>query len=212
VLALDLLGTFVFALSGAAAGVHRRLDFFGVLALSFAAGNSGGIVRDVLIGATPPAVLDDWRYLAVSAAAGALTFFWHPALERLHNFVLVADAGGLALFAVAGTQKALAYGLHPAAAAMLGMLTGIGGGMMRDILLTEVPTVLRSEIYALAALAGAAVVVAGQLVPDAGLPPSVAAIAGAVLCFGIRLIAIRRSWRLPAAVEPGATGEPPGGR
>jgi len=92
------------------------------------------------------------------------------------------------------------------------MLTGIGGGMMRDILLTEVPTVLRSEIYALAALAGAAVVVAGQLVPDGGLPPSIAAIAGAVLCFGIRLIAIRRSWRLPAAVEPGGKGEPPSGR
>jgi uncharacterized membrane protein YeiH len=201
VLALDLLGTFVFALSGAAAGVKRRLDFFGVLVLSFAAANSGGMMRDVLIGATPPAVLDDWRYLGVSVAAGTLTFFWHPAFKRLHNFVLVADAGGLALFAVVGTQKALAYGLHPAAAAMLGMLTGIGGGMMRDILLNEVPTVLRAEIYALAALAGATVVVAGYLLPGHDLPPSLVAIAGATLCFGIRLTAILRRWHLPAPVE-----------
>jgi uncharacterized membrane protein YeiH len=198
VLALDLLGTFVFALSGAAAGVKRRLDFFGVLVLSFAAGNSGGIIRDVLIGATPPAVVDDWRYLGVSVAAGTVAFFWHPAFKRLHTFVLVADAGGLALFAVVGTQKALAYGIHPAAAAMLGMVTGIGGGMMRDLLLTEVPTVLRSEIYALAALAGAGVVVGGDAL---ALEPAMVAIAGAVVCFGVRMVAIVRSWHLPAAPQ-----------
>lgn len=194
-LLLDLLGTFVFALSGAAAGVRARLDFFGVMVLSYAAANSGGIVRDVLIGASPPAAISDWRYLAASLAAGILTFFWHPAIERIHNFVLVADAGGLALFAVSGAQRALDFGLHPVVAALLGMLTGIGGGMMRDLLLRDIPVVLRSEIYALAALAGAAVVVCGNLLL---LPARTMAIIGAALCFGIRMLAIRRSWHLPA--------------
>ncbi len=203
-LALDLLGTFVFALSGAAAGVRHRLDFFGIMVLSFAAANSGGIARDLLIGAAPPAAVSDWRYLAVSLAAGVLTFFWHPAIHRLHNFVLVADAAGLALFAVSGTQKALALGLHPVMAALLGMLTGIGGGIMRDLLLSEVPAVLRSEIYALAALAGATVVVAGHLL---ALPPATVAIAAAAVCFGIRLLAIRRRWHLPAPPLP---TQPPG--
>jgi uncharacterized membrane protein YeiH len=195
-LVLDLLGTFVFALSGAAAGVRRRLDFFGVMVVSFAAANAGGITRDVLIGATPPAGISDRRYLAASLAAGLLTYFWHPAIERLHKFVLVADAAGLALFAVSGTQKALAFGLHPAMAAVLGMVTGIGGGIMRDVLLRSIPTVLRAEIYASAALAGAVVVVAGHL---ALMPPAVATFTGAALCFAIRMLAIVGRWNMPVA-------------
>jgi uncharacterized membrane protein YeiH len=147
-LVLDLLGTFVFALSGAAAGVKNRLDLFGVLVLSFAAANSGGIARDLLIGAVPPAVVGDWRYLAVSLVAGTMTFYWYSAIDRLRSPVLMFDGGGLALFAVAGTQKALAFGLIPVMAALLGMLTGIGGGTTRDVLLAEIPTVLRADLYA----------------------------------------------------------------
>jgi uncharacterized membrane protein YeiH len=162
-LALDLAGTFVFALSGAVAGVRHRLDLFGVLVLAFAAGNAGGIVRDVLIGAVPPEGLSDWRYLAVSLLAGLLTFFWYSAIDRLSSPMLIFDGAGLALFAVSGAQKALAFGLHPVTAALLGMLTGIGGGMLRDVLVLEIPIVLRAELYAVAALAGAAVVVAGHL-------------------------------------------------
>ena len=194
-LALDLAGTFVFALSGALAGAKHRLDIFGIMVLSFAAGNFGGITRDLLIGAVPPAAISDWRYLAASLIAGILAFFWHPAIARLHKAVLVFDGAGLALFAVSGTQKALAFGMDPVMAALLGMLTGIGGGMMRDVLLVEIPTVLRSEIYAVAALAGAAVVVAGHALL---LPSAIVAVAGAALCFGIRMLAIRRSWKLPA--------------
>ena len=201
-LLLDLLGTFVFALSGAAAGVRARLDFFGVMVVSFAAANSGGIARDILIGASPAAAISDWRYLAASLVAGVLTFFWHPAIERLHTFVNVADAGGLALFAVSGAQRALDYGLNPVMAALLGMLTGIGGGIMRDVLLREIPTVLRSEIYALAALAGATVVVGGNLLQ---LPAAAMALIGAAMCFGIRMLAIRRSWHLPAPPSEGGT-------
>lgn len=198
-LILDLVGTFVFALSGATAGVRKRLDLFGVLVLSFAAGNAGGIARDVLIGATPPAAITDWRYLAVSLLAGLVTF-WRPSdIDRLSSPVLLFDAAGLALFAVAGAQKALAYGLHPVMAALLGMLTGIGGGMTRDVLLTEIPTVLRADLYAIAALAGAAVVVIGAAL---GLPATAVTIAGAVLCFGLRFMAIRRGWHLPVAGDP----------
>ena len=112
-LVLDLLGTFVFALSGATAAVKNRLDLFGVLVLSFAAGNAGGVARDLLIGAVPPAAISDWRYLAVSLLAGIITFWRSSIIDRLSNPVLLFDAAGLALFAVAGTQKALASGLIP---------------------------------------------------------------------------------------------------
>lgn len=199
VFALDLIGTFVFALSGAASGVKNKLDAFGVGVLAFVAGNAGGVMRDLLIGAVPPAAIKDWRYVAVSLAAGAVTFVWYRNVTRLQRMVLLLDAAGLALFAVAGTQKALAFGVNPFVSALLGMLTGIGGGVIRDLLVNEIPMVLRTDLYALAALAGAAVVVTGHL---AGWPPTATTIAGAILCFGIRFIAIRRGWRLPIARLP----------
>ena len=198
-LVLDLIGTFVFALSGAVAGVKERLDLFGVLVLSFAAASAGGVMRDLLIGAVPPAAISDWRYLAVSLVAGLVVFFWYPISERirnLRNHVLMFDAAGLALFAVVGTQKALGYRLNPIMAALLGVLTGIGGGMLRDVLIAQVPTVLRAELYAVAALLGAVVVVLGHVL---NLPPTATALTGAGLCFGLRLVAIRRGWRLPVA-------------
>jgi uncharacterized membrane protein YeiH len=200
---LDLLGTFVFALSGAGAGIRRRLDLFGVLVLSFAAASAGGIARDVLIGAVPPAAISDWRYLAASLVAGLFMFFLFPRSGRvrdLENQVQIFDAAGLALFAVVGTQKALGFNINPVMSALLGMLTGIGGGMLRDVLISQVPTVLqRGELYAIAALAGAVIVVAGY---ELSMPSTAAAIAGAVVCFGIRMIAIRRGWRLPVADLP----------
>jgi len=195
-LTLDLVGTAVFAMSGAAIGVKYRLDVFGICVLAFVAGNAGGILRDVLIGAVPPAALTGWQHVTVSLLAGVVIFLWHPRLERLRTPILLFDAAGLALFAVSGTQKALAFGLTPLVAALLGMLTGIGGGMLRDVLVSEVPTVLREDLYAVAALAGAAVVVAGHLLH---LPPTATTIAGAALCFGIRVVAIRRGWSLPTA-------------
>ena len=202
-LALDLAGTFVFALSGAIAGVKSRLDIFGVLVLSFAAANSGGITRDILISATPPAAIADWRYIAVTIPAGLITFYWFHVVNRISNSVLVFDAAGLALFAVSGATKALAFHLNPFAAALLGMLTGIGGGMARDILLAEIPIVLRSEIYAVAALAGSTTVVIGTVLR---LPSSAVIATGGVLCFGLRLLAIYRGWRLPTSGEIVAPG------
>jgi uncharacterized membrane protein YeiH len=196
VLTLDLVGTFIFAISGAMAARENRLDLFGVLVLSFAAGNFGGITRDVLIGATPPPAIRDWRYVGVSVAAGVLTFWFKPFISRLRSPVLILDAGGLGLFAVSGATKALAVGLGPVPAILLGMLTGIGGGMLRDILVSEIPSVLRGELYAIAALAGASVVVGGDAL---GLSHTGMAIAGAVLCTSLRVEAIRRGWQLPKA-------------
>lgn len=196
VLVLDLVGTFVFAISGAVAAVNRRLDVFGILVLSFVAGNFGGITRDVLIGAVPPAALTDERYLLVSILAGLITFFWYAGVDRLRSPVLLFDAVGLSLFAVTGAQKAIAFGLNPVMAALLGMLTGIGGGMTRDILVAEIPQVLRSDLYAVAALAGASVVVIGDRLD---FSYGVSALTGAVLCFGLRLMAIRYGWHLPVA-------------
>jgi uncharacterized membrane protein YeiH len=193
---LDLGGTFVFAISGAVTGIKHRLDLFGVLVLSFAAANAGGIARDAIIGATPAAAVRDWRYLGVSILAGVIIFYWYPVLDRIRNPVLMFDAMGLALFAVSGTIKALSFNLGPVAAVLLGVLTAVGGGIVRDVLVAEIPAVLRAELYAVAALAGATVVAIGSLLQ---LPSAPAAVAGALLCFGLRLMAMRRGWKLPVA-------------
>jgi uncharacterized membrane protein YeiH len=178
--------------------VRHRLDVFGVCVLAFVAGNAGGMLRDMLIGSLPPAAFEGWQYVTVSLLAAVVTFVWHPRLERLQTPILIFDAAGLGLFSVSGTQKALAFGLHPLIAALLGMLTGIGGGMFRVVLVREIPTVLRKDLYALAALAGAIIVVAGQLLH---VPPAAATSGGAALCFAIRLVAIRRGWGLPTPVD-----------
>jgi len=191
---LDLLGTFVFAISGATIGVRRKVDLFGVLVLSYAAATGGGIMRDTLIGATPPPGIADWRYPAVSALSGLITFYWYPIINRLSSPVLMFDAAGLALFAVSGALKATQFDLGPVSAILLGTLTAIGGGIVRDVLVNKIPSVLTSELYAVAALAGATVMVTGQ---RAGIPVLVSSIIGAALCFGLRMIAIRRRWVLP---------------
>jgi uncharacterized membrane protein YeiH len=197
-LLIDLIGVFVFALAGATAAVRKHLDPFGVLVLAAATALSGGIMRDVLIGAVPPATFMDWRYFASAMLAGLVTYFWYHTIERLQNPVRVFDAMGLGLFVVAGTQKALAFGLQPAMAALLGMLTGIGGGVVRDMLLMRVPVVFQGDIYALAALAGALIVVLGNWL---AWPAGPTAIAGALACFALRMLAMRFHWSLPSAVR-----------
>ncbi len=196
VLALDLVGTFVFALSGGMAAVRHRLDVFGVLVLAFAAGNAGGMTRDVLIGSVPPAAIADWRYVGVSVVAGLVTFWLYGPIARLWHAVLELDAAGLALFAVSGALKALSFGLNPLAAVLLGMLTGIGGGMLRDVLITEIPT--SSAPSSTRSLAAAAVVVGGH---ELGLQSNPVALDGAAACFGLRLIAIWRGWEAPVAKQ-----------
>ena len=198
VLALDLGGTFAFALNGAMTAVRHRLDLFGILVLSLAAATFGGITRDVMIGAVPPAALSDWRYIVVSLVAGLAIFFFYSAADRLRSAVLILDAAGLAFFAVSGALKALSYGLIPFAAIVLGVLTGVGGGIVRDVLVAEIPSVLRAELYAVAALAGASVVVIGNMLQ---LPSVAVAMAGGGVCFGLRFMAIRHGWHLPRACQ-----------
>ena len=196
-LTFDLIGTFVFALSGGVLAVRKQLDLFGVLVLACAAAVSGGIGGDVLIGAHPPASLADWRYLVVAMAAGLVTFRWHGVIERLRNPVQLFDAAGLALFAVLGTGKALAFGLSPFAAMLLGIITGIGGGIARDLLVVRTPVVLQqTELYAMAALVGSGIV---ALAAAFHLPQHPAMVLGALACFGLRFMSIRRGWKLPVA-------------
>lgn len=194
--ALDLVGTFVFALSGAAAGVKNRFDLFGLFVLAFVTGNAGGITRDLLIGAVPPAALTNLQYLWISIFAALVAFLWNRRINVQGKLILGLDAAGLALFAVTGTQKALAAGLNPVMAALLGMLTGIGGGMIRDVLVNQTPFVLQSDLYAVAALAAGGVVVTGN---SFHLPPFVGMLVGLAMCLGLRLMAIFRGWHLPIA-------------
>jgi uncharacterized membrane protein YeiH len=199
---LDMTGIFVFALSGGLVGVRKGLDVFGVLVLAAATGLGGGFMRDVLIGAVPPAALADWRYLAVPVVAGLVTFWFHPALGRMERLVTVFDAAGLGLFCVAGALKALDYGLGPVPAALMGTLTAVGGGMVRDVLAGRVPVVLRSELYATPALVGATVAVVGEAT---ALATWTYAIPAAALCTTWRLVAVWRGWQAPRATGSAST-------
>ena len=191
---LDLVGIFVFAISGGLVAVRKDLDIFGVLVLAGTTGLGGGFLRDVLIGALPPAALADWRYLLVPVSAGLLTFWFHPAIGRRERVINIFDAAGLALFCVTGAVKALEAGLGPVPSALMGMLTGIGGGILRDILAGRVPIVLRGELYATPALVGAVIVVVGL---EAGAAVSVVAVPAAAVCLLWRLLAMRRGWNAP---------------
>lgn len=191
---LDWVGTFAFALSGGLLGVHKRFDLFGVLFLSFVVAVVGGMLRDILIGAVPPVAITEVHYFAISMVGGLITFFWYPKVASRQRQILLLDAVGLALFAVIGAQKAIDYGINPLMAAILGMMTGIGGGMARDVLAGDVPFVLRADLYALAALAGTAIVSLGTLM---GVKPTYLMLLGAFVCIFLRLMAIYFNWRAP---------------
>jgi uncharacterized membrane protein YeiH len=195
-LTLELSGIFVFAISGALVAVRKQLDVFGVVVLAGTTGLGGGFLRDVLIDATPPKALADWRYLLVPVVAGLITFVFHPALGRLERVVNIFDAAGLGLFCVTGALKALEYGLGPVPAALMGMVTGVGGGMARDLLAGRVPVIFSSELYATPALAGAAWAVFAH---EQGWVLGVVALPGLAICFGWRVLAILRNWRAPIA-------------
>ncbi len=195
---LDWVGTLVFAFSGGLLGVRKKFDLFGVLFLSFVVAVTGGIMRDVLIGALPPAAITGIHYFLIAICGGLITFYWYPKVTSLQRQILLFDALGLGLFAVTGAQKAIDHGIHPLMAALMGMLTGIGGGMTRDVLAGEIPFVLRSDIYAVAALAGALIVAAGHAI---GVQSFYSMLLGAAVCVFIRLMAIYRGWRAPVAKD-----------
>ncbi|MFP5297643.1 MAG: trimeric intracellular cation channel family protein [Actinomycetota bacterium] len=192
--AFDLLGTFAFALSGVVLARRSHLDLFGAFVLSFAAGTAGGLARDVLLGATPPLALTDWRYPAVALVATALGYLWPALLDRFGRPITMLDAAGLGLFAVTGTWRALDLGAPAPTALALGVLTGVGGGVARDLLVARIPVVLRREVYALAAAVGSAlVIIANEVEVERAFAGTVAVI---VTC-GLRLVAAFRNWHLP---------------
>lgn len=195
---LDLLGIFGFAISGGLVAVRKRIDLFGCLVLAGVTGLGGGFIRDVLIDATPPAALQDWRYLLVPAVAGVVTFWWHPTVGRMERTVNVFDAFGLSLFCVTGALKAVEHGLGPVPAALMGMVTGIGGGMIRDVLAGREPVVFRGSLYATPAFLGAliAVLVDRWVGWEAG-----GALLGAGTCLVFRLAALERGWRAPLPAD-----------
>jgi uncharacterized membrane protein YeiH len=203
-LVLDLVGTFAFALNGALTAVRTvRLDIVGVITLATVTAIGGGILRDVVLGATPPATFSDWRYLTVAAVGGLLAFFLGRLLVRLETTIMVLDAAGLSLFAVTGALKSLDYGLGPVQAIILGAVTAVGGGTIRDVLLGTVPAVLHSGLYAIPAVLGAAVVVGADALGQRG---AVVAVGGALLCFAIRLVGVRFDLNAPAPPRPPRAG------
>jgi uncharacterized membrane protein YeiH len=199
-LIVDLLGTFLFGLEGASAATRGNLDLLGLMVLAFATALGGGIIRDVLIGASPPNSIRDWRYPATAFLAAAIVFLWHNSVRHIPISVMVTlDAAGLALFAVAGAQKAIEYGIPPLIAILMGGITGVGGGTICDVLLARVPVVLRSDIYATAALLGAAIVVLGLKLKAR---PVLAMTVGAIACFVLRVVAVWQHWNLPRVAGP----------
>ena len=197
-LALNLAGTFAFGLTGGIQAVRKKMDLFGVLVLSVATGLGGGIMRDILLGHIPPATLSDWRYPAVASLGGIIIFVWFARVIHHGKFLTAFDAVGLGIFTVTGTTIALGSGLNPAASALLGMLTGVGGGVLRDVLAAEVPLIFRSEIYAVASLLGAVIVIVAF---ETGLLGPPAEITAAAAVFGLREVSVRRGWKIPISKQ-----------
>jgi uncharacterized membrane protein YeiH len=193
---LDLAGIFVFALSGALQGVHKKLDVIGMAVLAFFTSVGGGVIRDLFIG-VQPAAFRDAGYLLVPVAATVIAFFWHPQVERAMPGVLVFDAAGLGLFCAVGTTKAMYYGLAPVHAVFLGVCTAVGGGVIRDILSGEMPTLLYDrQLYAVPAMLGST---AMAVLYTLGVRGFVATLSSAVLAFAFRILAMRYGWRAPLA-------------
>ena len=191
---LELAGTFAFALSGAVAARDRGLDWFGIMAVAFTVACGGGVVRDLCLGAVPPAGLTDWRYLAAALLAALMTMGMRSLVTHLAHPVLLFDALGLGLFAVTGAQKTLVLGHDSQLALLLGMVTAVGGGVARDVLLNRVPVILQREIYASAALVGAGIEVAGSRLGWASDARTWLAL---VTCFALRYLSLRYRWNLP---------------
>lgn len=193
----DLAGTFAFAISGAVAARDRGLDWFGVIVISFAVACGGGVLRDLCIGAVPPAGLTDWRYLAVAMVAAWMTLAARALVVRLAHPVTLFDSLGLGFFAVTGAQKAMIFGHNAEVAMLLGVVTAVGGGVARDVLLNRVPVILRREVYASAALVGAVIEVAGERL---GWVSSGRTWAALMACFALRYLSLRYQWNLPRSL------------
>ena len=199
-LVLDLTGTFAFGLNGALTAMRaENLDLVGVVTLGMVTALGGGIIRDILIGSLPPVTFSDWRYLVVAAASAVVAFVARGFLTQGNRWINLFDAAGLSLFCVTGASVASKHGIGPFQATILGAITGVGGGTLRDVVIRRVPTVLTSGLYAVPALAGAAITaIAWELDRDSTLT----ALAAAAVCFAIRLAGLRYNLNLPTSLPP----------
>ncbi|WP_430331355.1 trimeric intracellular cation channel family protein [Rhodococcus sp. ACT016] len=196
---LELVGIVAFAASGALVGVSKRFDIFGVCVVGVFTGIGGGIVRDVLLGIHPPTSLTSWPLFGTAAATSVIVFFVHSALGRLRREILVLDALGMGLFASTGAAIALEADAGPLASALIGATAAIGGGVLRDVLVNEVPLLLHRDLYAIPALVGAALVVVGSSV---GMSHDASLVLGTVVATTLRLVAMWRRWSLPGPRMP----------
>ncbi|MER6119444.1 trimeric intracellular cation channel family protein [Streptomyces sp. NPDC001743] len=196
--ALDIVGIFVFAISGALLAVRKNFDVFGIAVLAEVTALGGGLFRDLIIGAVPPAAFTDLGYFTTPLLAAGLVFFLHPQVERIQVGVNVFDAAGLGLFCVTGTVKAYDYGLGLTASAALGLATAVGGGVLRDVLANEVPSLLRwdRDLYAVPAIVGATMTVLCIRFDALNAFTSGCAVITALV---LRLLALRYHWRAPRA-------------
>ncbi len=194
--ALNLLGILAFAFSGALLGVRRQFDIVGMAVLATVTALGGGIIRDVMIGAVPPAALNNPWWLVLPLLATVLTFRWHPQVRRMHRAVELLDAVGLGVFCATATVKAIDYGVHPLASVLLGSITGVGGGLLRDVLAGVTPAILRrdSRLYAVPTVVGSAAVATASVFG----PVSIWTQAGAAaLITLVRGLALWRGWTAP---------------
>ncbi len=198
---LQLAGILAFAISGALVGVRRNLDLLGVIVVGSFTGLGGGILRDVLLGVHPPVSFVYWPNLAVAAAGSLVVFVWHPTLARINRLEIVYDAFGLGLFSASGAAMTMVSGHSWLTAVLIGTITAIGGGVIRDVLVNTVPAVLTRELYAVSALVGAGLAVAGTALTD---QPAIASLIGGAAAVTLRLLSVARGWHLP---RPRATGD-----
>ena len=198
-LTLDLIGIAAFAVSGAFVAVDKKLDIFGVVFVAAITALGGGFIRDALLGTTPAAALTDWRYLVTPLVVGLVVFYVHPAVARLSRLFLLVDAAGVGLFAVAAARKALDHGVGAAGACGIGLITAIGGGMLRDVIVREIPSVLHDrEIYATPALIAAGLVAAGD---GLGIDNVVVAVVSIAVAFALRVLGQWRNWTVPTSAD-----------
>jgi uncharacterized membrane protein YeiH len=204
-LVLEYVGTAAFAVSGGAVAVRAGMDWLGVAVLAVVAAIGGGTLRDLLLGRLPVGwIQDPWPvWVALGTAAVVIAeAYWHPRKPPdSRRVILVADAAGLAVFTVAGTQLALAAGTTGPVAVLLGVVTGTGGGVARDVLARQRPLILVGQVYALSAAAGATVFV---VFTDARAPAEAARWTAIAVALLLRLLAIRYSWSLPHLPARGA--------
>lgn len=192
--AIDLIGTFVFAISGFLTAAGKKIDLFGAAVIAFVTAVGGGTIRDVLIGAQPVGWMQDLNYVGLIGLAVPVSYFFRSVIERLRRTMFLFDAVGIGIFTILGLEKTLGYGLSPIIAVLMGTVSAVFGGVLRDVLSNETPLIFRREIYATACLAGGCLYLGLERLSgnqDLNIFLTV------LFIIVVRILAVRRHWYLP---------------